>query len=194
MRVQDGAGNVVPNVAVTIAVASGQGALQGTLTRTTGSNGRATFPGLSLVGLAGPYTLVFTTGSASVVSSTINLTPGHEEVLGIQVQPPATLRSGEAFNVKVDLRDTGGNLVSRDGVEIDASLQRVSGIIGDLDGDRSEDTNNGVASFNLRISLILPGTGTFRIRFTSNGMIDATLDRVHRYPLIRRPGGNMRAP
>jgi len=171
VRVQDGAGNVVPNVVVTVGLASGQGILKGTLSRTTGSNGRASFPGLSIVGLAGPYTLGFTAGAASAVSSTINLTPGHEEILGIQVQPPSSVASGAEFTVVVDLRDTGGNLVSSNGVDVKVALERVSGPGGELRGDLSVETNNGVAGFN---DLDVRGSGTFRLRFTSPGMAGAT--------------------
>jgi hypothetical protein len=58
----------------------------------------------------------------------------------------------------------------RDGVQVNASLERISGN-GDFGGDRSVDTNNGVAVFDdLRIS----GPGTYRIRFTSSGMTGVT--------------------
>jgi len=157
-----------------VGVASGAGTLKGTLTRTTGSNGRATLTNLTLVGLAGPYTLSFTaTGGASITSRSLNLVAGHEEVLGIQVQPPASVKTGIQFVVTVELRDTGGNLVTRDGVGISASLERVSGLGGDLSGDRTKNTNNGVATFN---DLRITGTGTFRIRFSSQGMIGVSTD------------------
>lgn len=173
VRVQDAAGNNVPGVGVTAAVATGAGIVKGTLTRTTASNGRATFNDLELVGLAGPWTLAFTApGGASVVSRVITLTPGNEEVLAIQVEPSASATSGVNFSTqpKVELRDTGGNLVTRDGVRVNAVLETISGL-GSLGGSSNVDTDNGVASWgNMRIT----GAGTFRIRFTSSGMTSVT--------------------
>ena len=172
VRVQDANGNVVPNVAVTASIAGGSGTLKGTLVRTTGANGLTVFTNLSLVGLAGAYTLAFTApGGVTVVSRAISLVPGHEEVLAIQVHPPSSVKSGTVFQVVVELRDTGGNLVTRDGVRVNASLDRVSGLGGDLSGDRSKDTNNGVATFN---DLRVTGSGTFRVRVSSNGLVGAS--------------------
>lgn len=174
VRVQDAAGNNVPGVPVTAGVATGSGIVKGTLTRTTASNGRATFNDLELVGLAGPWTLVFTApGGPSVVSRTITLFPGDRQVLAIQVQPSTSASSGVNFDTQptVELRDTGGNLVTSDGeVDVNAVLETVSGV-GTLGGTREVQAENGVASFgNLRIT----GAGTFRIRFTSRGMTSVT--------------------
>ncbi len=173
VRVQDAAGNNVPGVGVTAAVATGAGIAKGTLIRTTASNGRATFNDLELVGLAGPWTLVFTApGGASVVSRTITLLPGEEQVLAIQVEPPTSAQSGVNFSPqpKVELRDTGGNLVTRDGVRVNRVLETISGL-GSIGGSSNVDTDNGVASWgNMRIT----GSGSFRIRFTSSGMTSVT--------------------
>lgn len=173
VRVQDASGNNVPNVQVTAAVATGSGTLKGTLTRTTSSNGRATFNDLELVGLAGPYTLVFSVvAGPTVTSRTITLAPGNDVALAIQVEPSSSARSGVNFAVqpKVELRDSGGNLVTDDGVSVSAVLETVSGV-GTLGGTTTVSSNNGVASFtNLRIT----GTGTFRIRFTASGHSSVT--------------------
>ena len=173
VRVQDASGNNVPGAGVTASVASGAGIVKGTLVRNTASNGRATFNDLELVGTAGPWTLGFTAGGISVVSRSINLSAGDREVLAIQVEPSTTARSGVNFAVqpKIELRDTGGNLVTQDNVRVNAVLETVSGF-GSLGGGTSVNTNNsGVANFS---SLRINGTGTFRIRFTSSGMTSVT--------------------
>jgi len=173
VRVQDAGGNNVPNVVVTAALASGAGIVKGTLNRTTASNGRATFNDLRLVGLIGPYTLGFTVpGGASVVSRVITLSPGTATALALQVEPSASAKSGVNLAVQptVDLRDSGGNLVSSTGVKVDAVLETVSGA-GTIGGTTQVSTVNGVASFtNLRIT----GSGDFRIRFTSSGLTSIT--------------------
>jgi hypothetical protein len=173
VRVQDASGNNVPGADVTASVASGAGIVKGTLVRNTASNGRATFNDLELVGTAGPWTLGFAAGGVSVVSRSIDLSAGDREVLAIQVEPSTTARSGVNFAVqpKIELRDTGGNLVTQDNVRVNAVLETVSGF-GSLGGGTSVNTNNsGVANFS---SLRINGTGTFRIRFTSSGMTSVT--------------------
>ncbi|HEX6616728.1 MAG TPA: galactose oxidase-like domain-containing protein [Gemmatimonadales bacterium] len=70
--VMDATGMVVPGVVVTAALASGGGTLQGTLTATTSSTGRAKFGDLGIAG-TGPHTLRFTTGTASGTSATTTI-------------------------------------------------------------------------------------------------------------------------
>lgn len=67
--VRDAAGTAVPGVVVTATVASGGGTLQGTLTATTTSTGRAKFGDLGIAG-TGPHTLRFTSGTVSATSAT----------------------------------------------------------------------------------------------------------------------------
>ena len=70
--VRDAAGTAVPGAVVTAALASGGGTLQGTLTATTSSTGRAKFGDLGIAG-TGPHTLRFTTGTASATSATTTI-------------------------------------------------------------------------------------------------------------------------
>jgi hypothetical protein len=166
VEVRDGAGNGIGGLQVTAVRASGPGSLAGTVTRTTGSNGRATFNDLVLTGLVGSYTIRYSApGGISGVSRVISLTPGPDVALAIITQPPATARDDRDFssNPKVELRDGSGNTVPKKGVAISAALVTVSGS-GNLEGDLDRNTDNGVATFN---KLKIKGTGTFRIRFTS---------------------------
>lgn len=171
VRVRDAAGNNVPGAAVTVALGLGaeNGTLTGTLTRTTGSTGRATFSGLRIVGLVGTYTLAFTVeGVAPVVSREITLSAGDVAQLTITTAPSTEAKSGVAFATQpvVDVRDSGGNPRS---VTVTASLVIVAAIDGALNGTKSVTAQNGVATFtNLNISTLLGGT--YRVRFTAGGI------------------------
>lgn len=173
-RVQDAAGNNIEDIAVTVSVASGAGVLDGTTTRTTGSNGRATFNNLELSGLIGEYTLSFSTpGGASVISRSITLTAGPPRALVIQTQPSASAKSGVNFDAQpvIGLVDAGGNPVERRDVRVFAILETITGL-GTLQGTASIVTNrDGVAAFS---GLRITGIGTFRIRFNSSGLSSST--------------------
>jgi hypothetical protein len=154
-----------------VSVASGTGALGGTLTVNTDASGRATFSGLSLTGLVGSYNLRFAApGFADLISEPITLSPGPAAGLSIITQPPASAESGEDFtqNPVIQLIDTGGNPVSFNGVTITAAIESRTNIFASLAGDRTRNTNDsGRATFNdLRIN----GTGTFTLRFSAPGL------------------------
>ena len=71
--VKDAGGVAVAGAVVTASVASGPGALQGSATATTKSNGSATFGDLGIAG-TGSHKLAFSTGAATATSSTITIT------------------------------------------------------------------------------------------------------------------------
>jgi Big-like domain-containing protein len=78
VQVHDAAGNPVqtPGVTITAAILSGAGQLIGTLTQTTGPNGRAAFTNLGIAGATGAHSLIFAAGGfTSVTSSTITVNP-----------------------------------------------------------------------------------------------------------------------
>jgi hypothetical protein len=178
--VRDGSGNNASGASVTASVASGNGQLQGTVTRTTASNGQATFDNLTLVGPSGNYTLRFSVAGVSVVSRAISLENLEGQILFILTQPPSDADRNRRFDrdPRIEIRDADGDQVDVDGVTVTAELVTISGG-GSLEGDTTRQTNNGVVTFgNLRIS----GTGTYRIRFTSPGRASATSNiiEVHR--------------
>ncbi|HUR95975.1 MAG TPA: galactose oxidase-like domain-containing protein [Gemmatimonadales bacterium] len=70
--VRDAAGVLVGGAVVSAALASGPGALQGTVTATTKANGSATFGDLGIAGV-GAHRLAFTVGAAMATSGTINV-------------------------------------------------------------------------------------------------------------------------
>lgn len=76
VQLRDASGNNVARsgVAVTAAIASGDGTLVGTATRNTDDNGRATFTNLRITSATGAHTLIFAaSGHTSVTSDAINV-------------------------------------------------------------------------------------------------------------------------
>ena len=77
VQVQDAHGNPAgAGIVVTAAISSGGGALGGTVTATTGTNGIATFTDLSIAGLVGDRTLTFSSPSLTSVSAPVTLIAG----------------------------------------------------------------------------------------------------------------------
>jgi hypothetical protein len=78
VQIQDPAGQSISrsDVAITVAVAAGEGTLTGTTTQLTDENGKAEFSGLALVGGNGAHVLIFAgDGYASVASGVIDVKP-----------------------------------------------------------------------------------------------------------------------
>ena len=72
VTVRDASGVAVPGVVVTASIGTGSGALQGTLTATTGSNGVAKFADLGIGG-TGAHRLRYTAGAVTATSATVTL-------------------------------------------------------------------------------------------------------------------------
>jgi len=85
--VKDAAGVGVGGVTVTASVATGSGTLQGTLSATTKTSGTAIFTDLGIAG-TGSHTLRFTTGSLSVTSAVVTLSPLPAEATSGKWDPP----------------------------------------------------------------------------------------------------------
>ena len=140
------------------------GTLGGAPTQATDANGRATFPGLSITGLMGSYTLQFTGASLTGASSTpVTLSAGASAKLAITTQPPATAQSGIAMaGTVVQVQDVSGNLVSSSTATVTAVIASGGGT---LSGTPSTAAVAGVATFT---NLILTGTvGSRTLSFTS---------------------------
>ena len=122
VQLQDVNGNPVSTagIAISVAIASGSGVLSGVPTQGTDASGRATFPGLSITGVAGPYTLQFTSpGRTPVVSAPLALVAGAANRLAITTPPPATAQSGIAMSASVvQIQDVSGNAVASTGVTV----------------------------------------------------------------------------
>jgi adhesin/invasin len=95
-------------VQVTVALASGGGALGGTGSQLTDANGRATFTDLVITGLPGTRTLRFSaTGFAAVTSAQINLAAA-PTVTTITSDTPDPSRTGDAVTVQFSVTSASG--------------------------------------------------------------------------------------
>src|SRR5206468_2697878 len=171
VQLRDGAGNAVsqPGVTVTAAIATGPGAVGGTLTATTTSGGTASFTNLSIGGAVGDRTLSFSaSGVTSVESGTITVTAGTATQLTLATQPSTTAQSGVAFAQQpvVQLRDGAGNPVSQAGVTVTAAIATGGGTLGGA--LTATTTGTGVATFtNLAIT---GAAGDRTLSFSATGL------------------------
>jgi len=163
------AGAPVTNAAITLAISSGTGPLNGTLTQTTGAGGLATFNDLNL-SMSGTKRLLASTTGTTVVSNPFDILPAAAVALGFAVQPydvqtnapiaPATI---------VQALDSYGNPVSTNGVAISISLGSGTG---SLTGTTNASTDNaGQAAFaNLRLTAI----GTKQLAASATPLAEVT--------------------
>jgi galactose oxidase len=115
--VKDASGVAVGGITVTASVASGTGAIQGTLTRSTGSNGTAVFTDLGIAG-TGPHTVNFATGSLMASSSTITLIGLPPEATSGKWDPPV---DWDIVPLHIHLLPTG-KILAWGKFEIDGSM------------------------------------------------------------------------
>lgn len=169
VQVQDAAGNPVGGANRSISVSSNTGtaALSGTTTRQTEADGRAIFDGLTLTGVVGPNSLLFSTaGLVSDTTSTITLTAGPATALALTAVPSSGV-SGVPLAPQpvVRLVDASGNTVQATGTVITAALASGPGSLG---GSLTATTSAGVATFgNLSIS---GPPGSYTLEFTSGAL------------------------
>jgi len=170
VRLADAFGNTVPTAGtvVTAALASGTGTLGGTLTASA-VGGVATFSNLAITGAAGTYTLQFTSGALSPVTSAgITIGAGAAVKLAMVQQPSATAQNAVAFATQptVQLQDAANNPVAQAGVVITAGISTGGGTLG---GTLTATTNaGGLATFtNLSITGLV---GARTLSFASTGL------------------------
>ncbi len=124
VRVEDAFGNIVASTATVAAVIkSGTGSLASATV--TAAGGIATFSGLTITGVAGPFVLdLQSTGLATATSSSINLTAGAASALSITTQPSSSAQSGVVLSQQpvLQLRDASNNAVALAAQVITASV------------------------------------------------------------------------
>ena len=174
VRLGDAFGNLVntAGTVVTAAIATGTGTLGGTLTASTVA-GVATFTNLSITGVSGAYTLRFTSGALTPVTTTaITIGAGTAARLAIVQQPSATTQNGVAFAQQptVQLVDGAGNPVALLGTPVTVAILTGGGTLG---GTATVNTNaGGLATF---AGLSITGTvGARTLQFTSAGLTPDT--------------------
>ena len=141
-------------VPVTAAVSPNAGVSLTGSSATTDGSGAATFGALTLTGAAGGYTLTFSSGSLTpVTSGTVTLSAGSASTLAVIQQPGGTAQNGAAFSPQpqVQLQDGSGNPVALAGVQVTANIFSGGGT---LFGTNQVITNSsGIATFtNLSIT------------------------------------------
>ena len=174
IQLRDAAGNPVAQAGVVVSavLATGSGTLGGATSATTGASGLAAFQSLAINGVAGVYTLRFTSaGLTAVVSASIVLGAGAPTQLAIVTQPSSSAQSGQALaqQPSVQIRDGSGNPVQVAGVSVTAAASAG----GSLSGTVTITTNgSGVAAFT---ALAISGlAGQYTLTFSSSGLTPAT--------------------
>ncbi|HEU5219185.1 MAG TPA: carboxypeptidase regulatory-like domain-containing protein [Gemmatimonadales bacterium] len=160
-------------VAVTVALAGGNGTLGGTLIVSTDGTGQAAFAGLSITGTAGTYTLGFSSpGATGITSNPMTLGAGTPARLVIVTQPSSAAQSGAVFaqQPSVQMVDAAANPVSQGGTTVTVAIGTGGGTLG---GTLTATTSAaGVATFtNLSIT---GSAGPRTLDFSSAGLTGVT--------------------
>lgn len=161
VRVLDAAGRPVAGFGVTFVVTRGGGSVTGA-SQITNANGIARVGSWTL-GSPGQNTLEARAGSLSgspvVFEANASSPPPPPPTSTVHhfifLEPPRDVDENEEFTVKVAMVDEDGNIVPRSGVEIYLGLFREGSDTPSnsrLSGDRFRDTENGVATFTLRVT------------------------------------------
>ena len=146
VRLEDGFGNPVheAGVSVTVSIASGGGSLGGTVTVATAADGVVTFTDLSLTGLVGQRTLLFSApGYQSAGSTPVVVGPGPAATLALAAGGGQTADVGTTVAVPpaVKITDLAGNPVA--GVAVTFAI---TGGGGSLTGPNAVTNALGVAA------------------------------------------------
>jgi hypothetical protein len=127
VKVEDVGGNAIlgNTSTVTATVTSAVGTVTNNTAVVSATTGLATFTGLTLNELVGPYTLTFSgPGVTSVISTPITVGAGAAAKLVITTQPSATTASGAVLAQQpvVKVEDVAGNVAATDVSTITASI------------------------------------------------------------------------
>jgi hypothetical protein len=156
VRVLDEDGEPVEGFEVTFVVTGGGGSVTGA-TQTTSAEGIARVGGWTLGTTPGTNTLEATAGSltGSPVTFTAEaVETGSDVDRLVFLLPPGDVSEGETFRIEVALVDAVGNVVPLSGIFIYVALiqeGRDTPSNGFLRGERFENTQDGVAAFDLAV-------------------------------------------
>ena len=179
VKVEDSGGNVVTTDSSTVTASFTSGGVSLTNPTKAAASGVATFSGLALNALAGPYTLTFSDGGlTTAVSNTITVSTGAATQLVITTEPSSTANSGAALGTQpvVKVEDSAGNVVTS--VNSGTASATISGAGGSIAaGGTSGTFSNGVATFS---GLALNGVnGTvYTLTFTGDGFTSAASSNI----------------
>ncbi|HEY5438014.1 MAG TPA: hypothetical protein VIJ99_03860 [Acidimicrobiales bacterium] len=160
VKVEDSAGNVVVTDVSIVTAKITTGGVSVSVPTKAAVAGVATFSGLAINALVGPYTLTFTDGSlTSAVSSSIAVAAGAASQLIVATHPSVSAATGVAFAQQPVLKveDSGGNVVtSATTGAVTATIATGTG--GSLGGGTTASIAAGVATFSGLILTGVPGT------------------------------------
>jgi filamin/ABP280 repeat protein/Big-like domain-containing protein len=170
VRLVDLGGNPLarPDVAVTVQIASGQGTLSGTTTRSSDAEGRVTFTDLAIVGGPGARTLIFAAeGYASAISSPIGLGIGPAASIAVVGGDQQTAPAGTAVPVAptVIVRDAAGTPVP--GVAIRFTVTAGGGSVSGGETTTGAEGTAAAGAWTLGAS---PGSNTLRAETDASGV------------------------
>ena len=169
-----------PGVSVTVQIASGDGALRGTTSRTTDADGTVAFTDLAIAGPPGARTLIFAaSGYAPVTSTPVSLGVGDPAVVAISAGDGQAARVGTQVPVgpAVTVRDAGGTPVA--GVPVTFAVASGAGTVTGADATTGADgvatvgswTLGGTAGTNtLRATVGVGGVAGNPVTFTATGV------------------------
>lgn len=165
VQLLDGNGNTVAQagIPVTAAIASGGGTLGGTVTRSTGADGRATFTDLSIAGAAGTRTLVFFSGALAAVTSNgiaVSAAPVSGTQSTVSAAPGSFTAGSGASTITVVAKDASGGRVSGAAVTLSVTGS------GNTVSTPAVTDANGTTTATLQST----GAGTKTITATINGV------------------------
>ena len=177
VKVADAGGNaIVGNTStVTATVTSAAGTVTNNTAVVSASTGLATFSGLTLNELVGPYTLTFSDpGLTSAVSTVITVSAGAAAKLVITTQPSITTPSGSVLAQQpvVKVEDAAGNVVVGDASTVTATLS--SG--GVSVSPTTKAAVSGVATFS-GFTINAP-VGTYTVTFSDGALTSAVSTSV----------------
>ncbi len=167
IAIKDQYGNVATtnNSNVTVALASGNATLGGTMTLAA-TNGIATFSAVTLT-KAGTYSLAFTDGLlSSATSGTFTITPTAATHLALTT-PPTTSVAGANLPVVVAVEDQYGNVVTGNSSNVTVALASGNAT---LSGTLTVAASSGVATFS---TLSITKTGTYTLALTDGSLVGA---------------------
>jgi hypothetical protein len=156
LRDEQGRDLRAPGIVVTAQIASGSGTLGGTVTSTTGDDGRAGFTDLSISGATGSHTLQFTAaGYTPVVSEAIDVQAAAPTATTttITADDPDPSEIGQAVTVRFAVTASGGTPTGT--VTVAASS--------------TESCSADVATGACALTLVVPGDRTLTATYAGDG-------------------------
>ena len=169
VKVEDSGGNVVATDSSTVTASFTSGGVSLTNPTKAAASGVATFSGLALNALAGPYTLTFSDGGLTTAqSNTITVSTGAATQLVVTTQPSGAA-NGSALTGQpvVKVEDSGGNVVTSASGTMTATINTGTG--GAITAGSTATISSGVATFSTLTMTGVAGN-SYSLQF-SNGTL-----------------------